>query len=600
MNLRKDLNQLLWIIVSVLSFSFLFTGLRLLEIILHRKYLLSYPLPDILIRLIYSLSIDFIFFLILSSPYITFYLLCEYLKKDRNFIFRKIVFHIIYFPLILLFFLDMQTLAVQDRLFYLYLLSAVKIEMLMNLWVFAIDYWYLVIVCLAASFIVFKYLPFLEKKSMSKRQVILSAYVSSSLVFLFCLIFIVFKSLPFQREYRYNGLLMRLVNTIYTAHWACEKTFFSKKEVVKNLRRNQTNILKKKTSQPENIILFVIESLSMRYVQPDLMPFLSNLGHKGIFLKNHLIPVRATILSIHYLLTGKNNFEPPIDTTFMHDFSKAGYSLSFFFGDKKTTFDWVDLLKKLGISYIAREDYLKETGRTQDLDKEGNVFEKPFLQFSAKKIKNQKPPFFSIIVTNQVHYPFYCSPSTKMSYSTEKKMKDCVRYLDSALKDFFKDIETSIWFKDTLFVFTADHSNPPNFIDPEKQTFFHQFNVPLILYHPSKNLKKYQNEQISSHADIIPSLKDYLDLTDHRAVIHNSIFDLESKRRFFVDRKEGFLLIEDNYLTEYSCRDNQSRTYFKDNKTPIKDQKTRERLDKLIKSYIQYEHTLKKEIEKGS
>ena len=250
-------------------------------------------------------------------------------------------------------------------------------------------------------------------------------------------------------------------------------------------------------------------------------------------------------------------------------------------------------LKELGISYISREDYLKETGKKQHLDKEGNVFEKPFLKFSAKKIKNQKLPFFAIIVTNQVHYPFYCSPSTKISYSTEKRMKDCVKYVDSALKSFFKEIKSSAWFNETLFLFTADHPNPLELTNIEKQDYFYQRNIPLIFYHPNKDLKRYQNKQVSSHADIISSLKDYLDFPHQRSVIHNSIFDLENKRRFFINRRDGFLLIEDNYLTEYSCRDNQSKTYFKDTRKLITDNKTKERFDRLIKSYIQHEYTLK-------
>ena len=275
----------------------------------------------------------------------------------------------------------------------------------------------------------------------------------------------------------------------------------------------------------------------------------------------------------------------------MSDFLQAGYTLSFFYGEKKIIFNLATVLKKLGISHIAKEDYLKETGRTQDLNKIGGILDKPFLRFSAKRIKKQPSPFFSIIVTNQIHYPYYCPPFTKISHSTEKKIKDCAKYVDGALKGFFKEIKNSDWFNNTLFVFTADHSDSLDF--GKQSYYFYQDNIPLIFYHPNKDLKKYQNNQVSSHADIVPSLKDYLNLPHQRAVIYNSIFDLENKRRFFINRRDGFLLIEDNYLTEYSCRDNQSRTYFKNTRKLVTDYKTKERFDKLIKSYIQYEYTLK-------
>ena len=594
MKLRKGLNQLTWIVVSILSFSLLFSGLRFFEILLHRKYIFSYPLPDILIRFVYSFSVDFIFFLIFSSPYIVLYLLCEWFKKDKKFLFRKTFFHIIYIPLIPLFFLDMQTLAVQDRLFYSSLLSNFTIEMLFNSWIFLIDYWYLALSLSAALFIIFKYLPLIEKKPLSKRKILSSAYISFSLILLFCIVLTIgFKSLPFQREYRYNGLLMRLVNALHISRETCETIFFYKKEVLNNLKRKQKTKKIRQNMQSANIILFVLESLNAKYIEPNYMPFLFELSRRGIFLKNHIVTSHATVLSIYSLLNGKNNHESPINKTFMSDFLQAGYTLSFFYGEKKIIFNLATSLKKLGISHIAKEDYLKETGRAQDLNKIGGILDKPFLRFSAKRIKKQPLPFFSIIMTNQIHYPYYCPPFTKISHSTEKKIKDCAKYVDSALKNFFKDIKNSDWFNNTLFVFTADHSDS---LDLGKQNYyFYQDNIPLIFYHPNKNLKRYENKQVSSHADIIPSLKDYLDLTRQRSVMHNSIFDLENKRRFFINRRDGFLLIEGNYLTKYSCRDNQSKTYLKDTRELVTDNKTRERFDKLIKSYIQHEYTLKQD-----
>ena len=345
------------------------------------------------------------------------------------------------------------------------------------------------------------------------------------------------------------------------------------------------------------------------------MPFLTNLSKKGFLLKNHFTSETSTILSTVSLLSGMNPsllsefsslaklkkiLQISKERSFFTDFNHSEYTTSFFFGDTRKAFGFEKSVKSLDISYyFFREDYLKETGRKKDLDKEGNVYEKPFLKFTAKKIKAQKNPFFSIILTNQAHYPFFCSPDIKINDSVKKRTKICLRYIDEAIKNFFQEIQNSIWFNQTLFVFTSDHPNILDFTNEDAQIekgflFFH--NVPLVFYHPKRDLKLYQNNQVSSHTDIIPSLMDYVSIPKQHSLTSNSIFQLKNKRRFFTKKAERFyLLTGDNHLTIYTCLDKNSKTYLRDSEGwKSADHKTQKRYDKLIKSYIQYEYSLKK------
>ena len=631
MNLRNHLKPLIWILASILSFSFLFLALRFFEILLHREYLLfSYPLKDTFFRFLYSFSADFIFFFIFNLPYLFFYFICEWLHKDKNCFFRKTFFRITHLFLLLVFFIDMQTIAVQGRLFHISLLSAFNIEMLINSWLYGLDYWYLVLAFLISSFVLFKYLPLILKQNVSKKQIKLSLIASLCLTVLCLGAFTIMKVFPFQKEQRYNGLLKRLLAVVYPLK--CDSVFFSKKELLRHLKaeecsaelRNSTALFclapqknpkmknsnkmitaepllqKKPVKTKENIILFVIESLHKSLLNPKLMPFLSGLRSKGISFENHLSPsYNATSLSVSALMTGKpNNSLLDKEAHFLSAFFQAGYNLSFFFGDSKNTYNWSGFFSRLGISQVFKEDYLKDTGRKEDIDTEGNVFEDVFLKYSAEKLKSGAvgpPPFFAVLLTNQIHAPYYCSRSVNINYPEERKIKDCVQHVDTAIKDFFKEIQTAEWFYNTLFVFTADHSSYQfweNNVD-----YFLERNIPLVFYHPNKDLSRYQNNQASSHIDIIPSLKDYLKLPYHKSLIQNSIFDLNRKRRFFMDTEEGFVLIEDDYLTEYNCQSRQSTTYLKGqrgkDRKAITDQEIIKRQDRLIKSYIQYDQNLK-------
>ncbi len=618
-------------LASILSFSFLFSALRFFEILLHRKYLLfSYPLKDTFFRFLYSFSADFIFFFIFNLPYLLIYFICEWFGRDKIYFFRKAFFRMTHLFLLLVFFIDMQTIAVQGRLFHISLLSAFNIEMLINSWLYGLDYWYLVLIFLISSFILFKYLPLILKQNVSKKQIKLSLIASLCLTALFLGAFTIMKVFPFQKEQRYNGLLKRLLTVVYPLK--CDSIFFSKKELLRNLKtkvcstelRSSTSLFcpdspknpkiknsnkietaeslsqKELFKTKENIILFVIESLHKSLINPKLMPFLSDLRRKGISFENHLSPsYNATSLSVSALMTGKpRNFLQDKEAHFLSAFFKAGYSLSFFFGDSKNTFNWSGFFSRLGISHISKEDYLRDTERKEDIDTEGNVYEDVFLKYSAEKLKSGAvgpPPFFAVLLTNQIHAPYYCSRSVDISYPEEKKLKDCVKHVDTAIKGFFKEIKTAEWFYNTLFVFTADHSSYEfweNHVD-----YFLERNIPLVFYHPSKDLSRYQDNQVSNHIDIIPSLKDYLNLPYHKNPIQNSIFDLDRKRRFFMDTEEGFVLIEDDYLTEYNCQSRQSTTYLKGQRgkerKAVTDQEIIKRQDRLIKSYIQYEQNLK-------
>lgn len=617
MKLQIKSTSLFHIYFSVLALAVLFAGLRLIEILLHRSSLLREPLLELIGRFAFSFSLDLIVFIVWNSVYVFFYLYCKKFNKDQKFFFRKLCFYFFNLPLIILFFLDMQTLAVQGRLFYVALLSAFKMQMLINAWVFIVDYWYLALIILSVLFIFFRYLPVIDKKPTSKKVIFPAVCINGFFVFLFLVILVEFKNLPFKSEYQYNGVFSRLVNVAHDSLNRCETRFFSDREVLNNLKRKRSDVfVEQQNPEFENVILFVVEGLSLKYVRFSHMPFLADLSNKGIFFKNHFTPEPITILSIVSLLSGVNpvllsgNSSFPKmrkilqslkGRSFFTDFNNSRYTTSFFFGDSRKVLGFAGFVDGLGIrNYFFREDYLKETGSKADLDKEGNVFEKPFLRFTAEKIKNQTTPFFSIILTNQIHYPFFCSPDIKVSNSVEQRTEICLKYLDSAIKGFFQEIQNSSWFKRTLFVWTADHPNTLDFTDKDlskKHFYFFSHNVPLIFYHPGKNLKAYQSNQFSSHTDIIPSLMDYLSVPRRdSSMTYNSIFQKEDKRRFFTKKGEVFYLMGEKYLTLFNCLDKNAKTYHWDNQEWKKaGHKTQAEYDKLIKSYIQYEYHLNSE-----
>ena len=81
---------------------------------------------------------------------------------------------------------------------------------------------------------------------------------------------------------------------------------------------------------------------------------------------------------------------------------------------------------------------------------------------------------------------------------------------------------TSPWFKNTLFVITADHTNES--IHKEFQNNFGSYCVPIIFYKPGSDLKGYKN-RIAQQIDIMPTVLSYLNYDEEYIAFGNNLLD---------------------------------------------------------------------------
>ncbi len=75
-------------------------------------------------------------------------------------------------------------------------------------------------------------------------------------------------------------------------------------------------------------------------------------------------------------------------------------------------------------------------------------------------------------------------------------MHKCVGYTDYALKEFFKKASKGSWFKNTVFVLTADHCNQTYYDEYKK--IVNRFAVPILIYSPEG---KYVGEDYTLATD---------------------------------------------------------------------------------------------------
>jgi phosphoglycerol transferase MdoB-like AlkP superfamily enzyme len=137
------------------------------------------------------------------------------------------------------------------------------------------------------------------------------------------------------------------------------------------------------------------------------------------------------------------------------------------------------------------------------------IWDHKFLPFFANEIGKFKEPFFASLFTLSSHHPF------KVPQEFENKFKGgsqpilkFIEYTDYALQQFFNKISKEPWYKNTIFVITADHCSS-NILFDDSHANPGLFSVPIIFFKPDNSLAGREKE-IIQHIDIMPSILGYL------------------------------------------------------------------------------------------
>jgi len=283
-----------------------------------------------------------------------------------------------------------------------------------------------------------------------------------------------------------------------------------------------------------NVVLIILESFSKEY--SGFTPFLNSLKQQGISFENHFANGRTSIEAIPSLLGGLPSLmsAPYITSRYVNTALNGIPSLQvpeqrdflFFHGARKGSMYFDSFSTFLGFSnYYGKEDYDGDPAALYDW----GVHDHAFLDFSGKMLGARKKPFFASIFTLSSHQPFEIPASFSTTIAeAPTPFARSLRYADYSLQLFFEKYSSQPWFKNTLFILTGDHTSQCKGAEYCSQTGSHR--VPLILFHGGKNLGGQEISKITQHADIPPSVADYLSLDASKLLpFGHSILDLSDK-----------------------------------------------------------------------
>ncbi len=314
-----------------------------------------------------------------------------------------------------------------------------------------------------------------------------------------------------------------------------EKHFFSPAQV-NNFYNPIKSYNNKVTTSPKNVVIIILESFSLQHIgyftgEQSFTPFLDSLLTKSLSCAA-IANGKRSIEGIPSILSGLPTISavPFLSSVYATNhiqsiasyLKKYGYSSGFFHGGKNGTMSFDVYASKAGFdAYYGLNEY----PNMSDFDGHWGISDEPYFQYFAKEINHFKAPFVASIFSLSSHHPYKVPEKYKDVLPKGKHpIQQCIAYTDMALRAFFTTAKQQDWYKNTLFVITADHTSEGT--ESKYRNAFWQFRIPLAFYAPGDtNLALQSTHKAVQQTDIFPSIVDYLGYNDSLLAFGSSIFD---------------------------------------------------------------------------
>ena len=278
--------------------------------------------------------------------------------------------------------------------------------------------------------------------------------------------------------------------------------------------------------RPLNVVIVIMESFGKEYIgffNRDLdggtyrgyTPFLDSLLAVSRTFEHSFANGRKSIDAMPSVLSGIPMFiEPYITTPYatnavssIADVLKAhGYYSAFFHGAPNGSMGFQAYANAAGY-----DDYfgMTEYGNDHDFDGVWAIWDEEFLQFFADRMGSFRQPFVTTVFTASSHHPFAVPQRYEGKFPKGTlPIHKCIGYSDYALRRFFERMKQYPWFENTLFVFTADHTNASQYA--EYQTDAGLFEVPIAFYCAGDSTLRGISHTPVAQTDVMPTILAYL------------------------------------------------------------------------------------------
>lgn len=284
----------------------------------------------------------------------------------------------------------------------------------------------------------------------------------------------------------------------------------------------------------KNVVILIVESFAQEFIgarnkgldggrYKGYTPFVDSLLQHSLTFRETFCNTWTSIDAMPAVLASIPKMREPFVLTpyslnklngIAGELSKWGYHTAFFHGAENSSMGFHAFSKTAGFQeYYGMTEFNREPqfGSKKEFDGHWGIWDEPFLQFCSSKMGTFKEPFMASIFTLSSHHPFAIPEKYKEVFKDEGKhlLHKCIKYTDYSLKRFFETASIQPWYKNTVFVITADHASSKTTHD-EYKTELGGFRVPIIIYDPSGELPRGCMPGIAQQIDIMPTILNYL------------------------------------------------------------------------------------------
>ena len=316
-------------------------------------------------------------------------------------------------------------------------------------------------------------------------------------------------------------------------------------------------------ARKDNVVIIILESFSRAFVgalnpqfenprDRSYTPFLDSLIHESLVFTNAFANGRKSIdaipsvtasipaLVLPYVISERSGNDINSLASLL---SVQGYQSAFFHGAPNGSMGFDAFTKIAGFQkYYGLNEY----GNTADFDGVWGVWDEPYFQFFARHMNDLKEPFLTTMFSVSSHHPYKVPAKYKGKFPEGRiPLNKCIRYTDLSLQKFFDTARKMSWFKNTLFVITADHAVDSDIL--EYYTSVNHFAIPILFYKADGSLKG-EDKGLAQQIDIMPTVLSYLNYPYPYLAFGNNLLDPKSRRFAINYIEESYQFLSGDYV----------------------------------------------------
>ncbi len=274
-----------------------------------------------------------------------------------------------------------------------------------------------------------------------------------------------------------------------------------------------------------NVVVLIMESYGREYLGsfnknqsiPDFVsytPFIDSLAQHSLIFTNAYANGYKSIHGMSSILAGIPSFKDAYTSSsfvkqktqsLVSVLKEEGYDTSFFHGAPNGSMGFLGFGNILGIEhYYGKNEYNNDA----DFDGTWGIWDEPFFQYMKRTLDKKQQPFMATLFSVSSHEPYKVPEKYTGKFPKGTvNIHESVGYTDYALRQFFDAAKKEPWFKNTIFVLVADHTNTVAYDEYLKE--FMRNTVPILFYSADERFKGV-NDDWAQQIDIYPTILDMI------------------------------------------------------------------------------------------